>query len=502
MDYDSSTKFISSLAKFLQSLCNGYVEFDNGVQVIGHLYLNVDTGKTIDYVLNEKVCKTDENSVTFISNSFHAQPAEKPKPPGKRPDNDPDKNELKAEVETNQTELRGSNAGSLSSSRNQGSNSSLAGTKRPLSPSKKDSMKSGHASPRNKRNRQDFDVGNSTLSMSESIESSPADIYQQSLSSHEASSFSESYQQNFFAGDENSVGDGQEQRDIKPTFDTDITFIKEEYAPSSGLQSENQAIQDDGSQADNSSGYSHSYPNQQFHSGGYAGQGNFNPNQRSTFNPAGYNSGNSQMEGSDVSNDPSVGKWCRSGWGPSQGQNSGSGFVSPEVLLQGGNFNMAFTEEPATFTIPVNDNLHRNRTKRWADRARRFLCHECKKCGFVSRDPFLMANHKRTCNGKRHLTCPVCSKVLSRYDALAEHLRGIHGIGDKVGCKYCGKSFKYRPQMYQHQSVCHLKPSKSNSRTGSLLESGAADMKLTFPYDVCGSPSAGSGTLAKNEVHF
>ncbi|XP_005089554.1 uncharacterized protein LOC101845285 isoform X5 [Aplysia californica] len=80
MDFDSSSKFISSLAKFLQSLCNGYVEFDNGVEVIGHIYLNVDTGKKIDYILNEKVCKTDENSVTFISNSFHAQPAEKPKP--------------------------------------------------------------------------------------------------------------------------------------------------------------------------------------------------------------------------------------------------------------------------------------------------------------------------------------------------------------------------------------------------------------------------------------
>ena len=79
MDFDSSSKFISSLAKFLQSLCNGYVEFNNGVEVIGHIYINVDTGKKIDYVLNEKVCKTDENSVTFISNSFHAQPAEKPK---------------------------------------------------------------------------------------------------------------------------------------------------------------------------------------------------------------------------------------------------------------------------------------------------------------------------------------------------------------------------------------------------------------------------------------
>jgi len=77
MDLDSSNKFISSLAKFLQSLCNGYVEFDNGVEVIGHIYINVDTGKKIDYILNEKVCKTDQNSVTFISNSFHAQPAEK-----------------------------------------------------------------------------------------------------------------------------------------------------------------------------------------------------------------------------------------------------------------------------------------------------------------------------------------------------------------------------------------------------------------------------------------
>jgi len=87
MDLDSSSKFISSLAKFLQSLCNGYVEFDNGVEVIGHIYINVDTGKKIDYILNEKVCKNDQNSVTFISNSFHATPAtvEKPKSEPKVP---------------------------------------------------------------------------------------------------------------------------------------------------------------------------------------------------------------------------------------------------------------------------------------------------------------------------------------------------------------------------------------------------------------------------------
>ncbi|KAL8579090.1 hypothetical protein ACOMHN_036029 [Nucella lapillus] len=81
MDEESSTKFIGSLTKFLQSLCNGYVEFEDGVELIGHIYLSVDagrTGKKLNYFLNEKVCKND-NSVTFISNSFHAQPESKGK---------------------------------------------------------------------------------------------------------------------------------------------------------------------------------------------------------------------------------------------------------------------------------------------------------------------------------------------------------------------------------------------------------------------------------------
>jgi hypothetical protein len=74
MDADSSSKFIGSLTKFLQSLCNGYVEFQRGVELVGHIYLSIDTGEKVDYVLHEKVNKNDENSVTFVSNSFHAQP--------------------------------------------------------------------------------------------------------------------------------------------------------------------------------------------------------------------------------------------------------------------------------------------------------------------------------------------------------------------------------------------------------------------------------------------
>ncbi|KAL8586344.1 hypothetical protein ACOMHN_022959 [Nucella lapillus] len=77
MDDDSSTKFIESLTKFLQSLCNGYVEFNRGVELVGHIYLNIDTGEKVDYVLHEKVSKNDENSVTFVSNSFHALPKDK-----------------------------------------------------------------------------------------------------------------------------------------------------------------------------------------------------------------------------------------------------------------------------------------------------------------------------------------------------------------------------------------------------------------------------------------
>lgn len=74
MDADSSSKFIGSLTKFLQSLCNGYVEFQRGVELVGHIYLSIDTGEKVDYILHEKVNKNDENSVTFVSNSFHAHP--------------------------------------------------------------------------------------------------------------------------------------------------------------------------------------------------------------------------------------------------------------------------------------------------------------------------------------------------------------------------------------------------------------------------------------------
>lgn len=255
MDYDSSSKFISSLAKFLQSLCNGYVEFDTGVQVIGHLYLSVDTGKTIDYILNEKVCKTDENSVTFISNSFHAQPAERPKPPGKRQGKDSDKTELKNEEESDngisaQVEPRSTNVGTLPSVRNTKQNSPHShGGKRPYSPSLKQSQsKSGRTSPKHKKSRSEsLDLNTSQLSNpagensmssapSPTADSGPSNsVSARGSDASHGPQVNESYQQSFYQPDEEgSLADETEERDVKPSIDTDVTFIKEEFAPSSG----------------------------------------------------------------------------------------------------------------------------------------------------------------------------------------------------------------------------------------------------------------------------
>ena len=71
---DAASKFINALIKSVQTLCHGYLDFENGVEIIGHINLSVDRGNSLDYILKEKVCKNAENSTLFISNSFHAEP--------------------------------------------------------------------------------------------------------------------------------------------------------------------------------------------------------------------------------------------------------------------------------------------------------------------------------------------------------------------------------------------------------------------------------------------
>ncbi|XP_041370399.1 uncharacterized protein LOC121384193 [Gigantopelta aegis] len=73
MNEETAAQFVHSVVKSLQALCHGYVEFGQSVEIIGHLYLNVDKRKKYNYIVQEQVCKSEtEGSIVFISNSYHA----------------------------------------------------------------------------------------------------------------------------------------------------------------------------------------------------------------------------------------------------------------------------------------------------------------------------------------------------------------------------------------------------------------------------------------------
>ena len=223
MDFDSSSKFIASLAKFLQSLCNGYVDFDKGVEVIGHIYLNVDsdTGKKIDYVLNEKVCKND-NSVTFISHSFHAQPAEKPVPPKKEDEKPKDDDDTIVMDDPGQTIPSSTNVGTIGSFRAASSAHDpyfSPGSKRPSSPIQRrtSSIRGKLSTPQSPRFQ---DSGGSLKLSRNEISSSP---------------------KNKVGGDdfESDIFDERDQNsfqslDQKPIMDPDLSLVKEEINPAQG----------------------------------------------------------------------------------------------------------------------------------------------------------------------------------------------------------------------------------------------------------------------------
>jgi len=73
-DVPSTHKFIVSLSKSLQALCQGCMDFDTGIEIMGYIAVNIDSGSTkVDYVLNELVKRRDDNSMHFESNSFLAK---------------------------------------------------------------------------------------------------------------------------------------------------------------------------------------------------------------------------------------------------------------------------------------------------------------------------------------------------------------------------------------------------------------------------------------------
>ena len=69
-DTNISVKFLTSIAEFMQSLCNKNLQFDTSTLVTGQLYLSFDNGEKTEFIINEKVCTSDEKDFMFLSNSF------------------------------------------------------------------------------------------------------------------------------------------------------------------------------------------------------------------------------------------------------------------------------------------------------------------------------------------------------------------------------------------------------------------------------------------------
>ncbi|KAL8608906.1 hypothetical protein ACOMHN_063035 [Nucella lapillus] len=75
MDGDKASRFVSSLVKSIQALCNGYIDFSTSIEVVGHIHLNIDRSVKLDYVLTEEVSKSiSEGATVFASHSYHSHP--------------------------------------------------------------------------------------------------------------------------------------------------------------------------------------------------------------------------------------------------------------------------------------------------------------------------------------------------------------------------------------------------------------------------------------------
>lgn len=74
----------------------------------------------------------------------------------------------------------------------------------------------------------------------------------------------------------------------------------------------------------------------------------------------------------------------------------------------------------------------------------------CPKCNMQYLSLTVFERHVRKCDGTNPLVCRICRRMFSQACAVKEHMRGFHGIGEKVECQYCGKPFKYKTSLYTH----------------------------------------------------
>ncbi|XP_076460744.1 uncharacterized protein LOC143293577 isoform X36 [Babylonia areolata] len=417
MDEESSTKFMGSLTKFLQSLCNGYVEFEDGVELIGHIYLSVDAGKTgkkLNYFLNEKVCKND-NSVTFISNSFHAQPEGKAKGQSGKDGEGKKDDEVS---ETSESVPKSTNAGTVplrtpmssrsAPSPNQSRSGVQTGTKRPGSPLSaptppsqrrmQSSVKSSVGSPVSKtvpsspssssqdnipspsparKNRSEISQPPSNQSDNASIDNESDIVPSNIMTINPPPDFASFI--GSLTSDNQTSRDQRSPPDMKP--DTDVTFIKEEFVSEPSSCAQTGSSGQSGRSGDdlypvmlhqNTSVFpstSSAYPSATATSQ-HPGFPGASTSQSDPFNP---------QDGADPSG------WC---------------FLTPEWPY----------------------DLHKSSTAGGSQSEP----YTCPQCGTVVTHRNNISRHRRKCQRKCHLKCEECGKEFYRRDNYQDHLWNRH----------------------------------------------------------------------------
>lgn len=103
----------------------------------------------------------------------------------------------------------------------------------------------------------------------------------------------------------------------------------------------------------------------------------------------------------------------------------------------------------------------------------------CSRCGGKYTNPATCAAHELKCNGTNRLMCSICKRVYSQMCALKEHLRGKHGVGEPLICKHCGRSFKYKPQLYDHRDCVGM----TNRKLGRMIRSPNYPDQVPFQED-------------------
>ena len=102
-------------------------------------------------------------------------------------------------------------------------------------------------------------------------------------------------------------------------------------------------------------------------------------------------------------------------------------------VVHGQNFGMTLTGQKQTASISMSDAQDTNRylPKRWAERARRFICYMCSKTFVVRRD-------------------------------LEEHVNSVHLKAKPFQCPHCSWMSSYKGAWQKHMKVCSKRCTEMN----------------------------------------